>query len=193
MIGLLLREDIVTRTLALLCALAGSASGLAGCQYKEEQLWEECCILMVHTDETSSSAGRNAILELGGRGVFHDDGRRAGKSPEEARRQEQKVEGELQSFLDGSTGTRPEDYFTGLGMACRSVGSPKTVQCDADLGIWIRCDKWRFVPFGHVPVPKELRQPVPALLHVGVTLSGSKVLDIYSRVAAVPGGRLCHR
>lgn len=183
----------MTRTLVLLCGLAGSASGLAGCQYKEEQLWEECCILMVHTDETSSSAARSAILELGGRGVFHEDGRRGGKSPEEARRQEQKVEGQLQSFLDGNAGTRPEDYFTSLGMACGSAGSLKTVRCDADLGVWIRCDKWRFVPFGHVPVPKELRKPIPASLHVGVTLSGSKVLDIYSRVAAVPGGRLCHR
>ncbi|MPZ32574.1 MAG: hypothetical protein GEV13_16510 [Rhodospirillales bacterium] len=183
----------MTRTFALLCAIAVGASGLAGCQYKEEQLWEGCCILMVHTDETSSSPGRIAILELGGRGVFHEDGRRAGRSPEAARWQEEKVEGELQSFLEGNAGTQPEDYFAGMGMACRSAGSPKMFQCDADLGIWIWCDKWRFLPFGHVPVPKELRQPIPALLHIGVTLSGSKVLDIYSRVAAVPGGRLCHR
>jgi hypothetical protein len=183
----------VTRMLVLVCALAGGASGLAGCQYTEEQLWEECCILMVHTDEMSSAAGRIAILELGGRGVFHEDGRRGGRSPEEARRQEQKVETELQGFLDSNAGTRPEDYFTGLGMACRSAGSSKTAHCDADLAVWIRCDKWRFVPFGHVPVPKELRQPIPGLLHVEVALSGSKVLDIHSRVFAVPGGRLCHR
>lgn len=67
------------------------------------------------------------------------------------------------------------------------------MQCQADLSLWVRCDKWRVVPFGHVPVPKELQQPIPAVLHESVSLSGFMVLDTYSRVVAAPGGRLCHR
>lgn len=104
------------RFLAWLCAAGNAPFMLASCHYSEEQLWEECRILKVHTDETSSSESRIAILELGAHRIFTGDGRR-GLSLDESRHRE-KVERELNNFLDGNAGTSPRDYFTGLGMAC---------------------------------------------------------------------------
>lgn len=181
------------RLLVLLCAVVGSASAVTGCFYTEDLLWQECCILRVYTDETSSPESRTALLKLGAPGYFNGDGV---LSIGESHRQKRKIEADFSSFfLDGSAGTRSSDYFTSLGMACSAVSNNKTdlVRCKADLPVWIRCDKVRFVPFGQVPVPNELRQPMPAVLHVSVSLSGFVVLDFHSRVFAVPGGRLCHR
>jgi hypothetical protein len=184
----------VVKTAMLLSVFLVFASALAGCHYSEDQRWQECCILVVHTDETSSSEGRIAILELSARTFFTGEGRGA-LSTDVFRRQKQKMERQLDSFLDGHPGARPSDYFAGLGMACRSLSNSKAglAQCEADLRIWARCDKMRFMPFGHVPVPKELEQPIPAVLHVSVSLSDATVLDVSSRVFAIPGGRLCHR
>ena len=46
------------RMLMLVGIFVGSVLALGSCHYNEEQLWEECCILKVYTDETSSSEGR---------------------------------------------------------------------------------------------------------------------------------------
>jgi hypothetical protein len=35
--------------------LVGFVLALGSCRYREAQLWKECCILEVYTDETSSS------------------------------------------------------------------------------------------------------------------------------------------
>lgn len=177
-----------------LLSFVGCAFALAGCSYSEEQLWEECCILLVHTDETSSSSGRVAILELSAKTIFTGEGR-GGLSSDESRRQKLKIEQKLDSFLGDHPGARASDYFASLGMACMSLSNSKSglVRCEADLPIWARCEKWRFVPFGHVPVPKELEQPIRAVLHVSVSLVDTAVVNVSSRVLAVAGGRLCHR
>jgi len=181
----------MTRSFSLLCAIAWISAWLTGCHYQEEELWENCCILIVQTDETSSSEGRIALLKLGIGGFFSGDGRGASWHRDKII----KVEKEVQGLMENDAAARPSDSFTRLGMTCTpaSLAMAAVVQCDVDLPVWFRCSKFTPFGFGQKPIPTELRPLMPAVLHMSVDMAGATLVKTGSNVVPVQGGRLCHR
>jgi hypothetical protein len=184
----------VIRYLIGICAWAGGVLSLGGCSYSEEVAWRECCYLHIVGDETSSPEGRKTIIEWDRGTTFGGDG--VWRPPVGGGRwKKQQIASALTDFLAGNPGSRPSDYFASLGMTCRPAGNPKDdlTRCEIDLPVWVQCTVMMSWPFYAATVPKELRKPIPAILHVSVSASASPVLDTSAQVIPVPGGRLCHR
>jgi hypothetical protein len=181
------------RLLALLCPFAALISSLAGCHsYTEEEMWSGCCSLELHNDSTASSEGHNAIVRLGEGGSFNGHGRGSAW-----RRKEriEKIQRDVEVFLEGDLRARPDDYFSRLGMICSPARDREGdfVRCEAKAPVRIECSKpGLFLPFASA-LPKELRETMLATLHVSVDVSDTAVRGIAADVAPHPGGRLCHR
>ncbi len=188
-----------TRCLAWLAAFTGIALSLNGCHYpSEEELWASCCLLSIIKDESSPPDGRRTIIAwqsftiFGGRGEPSDG--REGNPPESWKQRQIKIE--VAEFLADDQMKRATDYFIGLGMSCMpttAVSKDAKSRCEIELPIWIECSAAAISWFRGIPVPKELRQPMPAYLHMSTDVSAESVLDVSTRIDPVPGGHLCHR
>lgn len=186
-------EKGINRYLVGICTWLGAVLLLGGCHYDEAQSWRECCRVRIIGDETSSPEGRKTIIKWASVMYFEADGalvKFVGKSWTELQ-----IESALANFLADNPGTSSSDYFASLGMTCEPAITSKDdlTRCAVDLPVGIKCTVVKSVPLLGTPVPKELRKPISAVLHVSVSASASTVLDTSARVVPLPGGRLCHR
>jgi len=181
----------MSRSLTLLCALAGIASWLVGCHYSEEGQWVDCCTLDIYIEEPTRSDPRVTLAKLGNTGTANGEGRGGSWNSVQTERARR----ELDDFLMSDAGAHPSDYFARLGMTCMPKSRPGAglVRCAADLPIWVQCGKIAFLPFGQSPVPEELRGLIPAVLHMSIDLADTTFANTHYYITPVPGGRLCHR
>jgi len=170
---------------------------LGGCSYSEEDSWKICCNLYIVRDE-ADTPGRKTIIGrqwntwFEGDGVAKDLGVDSNFSNSWKKRQ---IKSALTAFQIDNPGAPASAYFASLGMTCRPTAtSPQdgAVRCEIELPVVIKCGSWVDIPFA-APLPKELRKPLPATLSMGVEVSNSAVLDVFTRISPPLGGRLCHR
>lgn len=179
-----------------LCFWFEAILSVAGC-YSPEASWKVCCALVI-SDEKSNIDARKTIIDWQSWTSFSGDGSAADTmdlGSLETTWKSRQLRSEIRLFLTGNPGTRPSDYFVGLGMTCRSIDRPAAdvTRCQIDLPVLVECVSLNvYFPWG-APIPKELQRPIPALLHVRVDVSTSALLDTFTRVLPIPGGRLCHR
>jgi hypothetical protein len=149
-------------------------------------------------DETSSPAGQKTIIDwqretmFGGRGSAGD--MNDSNLPDSWKKRQ--IKPAIADFLVGNPGARASDYFLSLGMTCKPATAASrdgVTRCEIELPIWVECISKNLWFPGGAPVPKELRKPIPALLHMSVNVSTVAMLDVSTRVEPIPGGRLCHR
>ena len=187
---------MIARLLVLVCGFIGTALLLAGCHYTEEEKWSVCCVLYVRADETAASGARVVLNWY--RNVDFDGEGRGGRGPYGEGQtfynsKDDKIRLEIAAFLAGSPGDRAARYFIGLGMTCDPPSKGGVTRCQIDLPVRARCGPtYRFLP-GTTPIPGELQKPFPALLRVRLDLSADSLIEIFSQVDPVSGGRLCHR
>jgi hypothetical protein len=185
--------------LMLLCAFAGSVGALTGCHYSEEEKWSVCCVLYVRADETAAGGAR-IVLNWYRNADFDGEGR-GGRGPYGEGQtfynsKDDKIRLEIAHFLADSPGGHAATYFIDLGMTCDpppTMSKGGMTRCQIDLPVRARCGPtYRFLP-GTTPIPEELQKPFPALLRVRLELSADTLIEIFSQVDPVSGGRLCHR
>lgn len=178
---------------------AGIPLALGGCHYTEEQKWAVCCVLYIIKEKAPSQPERAIIFGWQVLASFNGQGRAvdgndSGMSPDSNKKRRIKLE--IANFLADSPGGRASDYFRSLAMACDpAMSSPKAgvTRCHIELPIQVTCGPtYRFLP-GTTPIPKEMQEPLPALLRMSVDLSGDTLIDVTTRIDPVPGGHLCHR
>jgi hypothetical protein len=193
---------IRSRTLSYLawfCAFAGVLLPLSGCHYTEEQKWDVCCVLYIIKEKPPSQPERATIIEwqahtwFHGRGVAGDSNTtdRAGDT-----NKKRQIRLEIANFLADSPGSQASDYFRSLGMACDPVTSPpksSVTRCLLELPIQVRCGPTYGPLPGTTPIPKEMQEPLPALLRMSVDVSADTLVGVTTRIDPVPGGHLCHR
>jgi hypothetical protein len=192
------RREKVIQYLVWLCLGTSAVFSLAGC-YNAEDSWKICCRMLITGDETTSSAGRKAIIAWERGTGFSGDGKESvwidWSRPPYYTWKKNKIASDLTDFLVSNPGAKAGDYFVGLGMTCRhnaSIGNDVT-RCETELPVWVECASMNVYFPGGAPVPEELRKPIAALLAVSIDVSASEFLDTSTRVLPVPGGRLCHR
>ena len=179
---------------------AGIPLSLSGCHYTEEQKWDVCCVLYIaKDDEAQASPARATIFKwqvltsFDGRGRANE-GNDSGRFRDSNKKR--RIELEIANFLADSPGGRASDYFRSLGMACDPLMPSRkagVTRCDLELPIQVMCGPtYRRLP-GTTPIPKEMQEPLPALLRMSVDLSGDTLIDVTTRIDPVPGGHLCHR
>lgn len=164
----------------------------AGCtaNSNDELLWGNCCALKI-ADEKSGSQARDTLLAWSRHVNFNGngdtwDGSKAWRKAEFGRG--------LASFLETHPGAQARDYLADLGMRCSSISAETSdlTRCEVELSVWVRCTAklgWLFP----APVPKEMRKPIAAILQMTIDVSASDILDSSTRMAPLPGGRLCER
>lgn len=178
---------------------AGIPLSLGGCHYTEAQKWDVCCVLYIAKDDKAQdSPERRTILSWQVTTSFNGHGKAnegtIGGVP--FGNKKGRIEAEIANFLADSPGGRASDYFRSLGMACDPApSSPKAgvTRCDLELPIRVTCGPtYRFLP-GTTPIPKEMQEPLSAVLRMSVDLSDVTLIHITTRIDPVPGGHLCHR
>jgi hypothetical protein len=179
--------------------LAGVAVSLAGCHYTEAQKWAVCCVLYIVKDKAPSPSAQTTIIAWQGSTWFGGDGSASDMNDDLASSdtiKKRRIKGEIANFLTDRPGERASDYFQSLGMTCNPAApSPRAgaTRCDLELPIQVRCGPtYRFLP-GTTPIPKEMQEPIPAVLRMSVELSADTLIDASTRIDPIPGGRLCHR
>jgi hypothetical protein len=178
---------------------AGTALSLSGCHYTEEQKWAVCCVLYIIKDAAPSQPERATIIKWQTHTWFH--GRGIAGDPIYLSRtgdtdKEQRIKLEIANFLADSPGGQASDYFRSLGMACDPVTpSPKVgvTRCRLELPIHVRCGPTYGPLPGTTPIPREMQEPLPALLRMSVDVSADTLIGVTTRIDPVPGGHLCHR
>lgn len=178
---------------AQLCGYVAGTLALMGCHYDEEQAWRECCRLVVAPEDTSSPAAQKTIVDWVLLGMRFDGEDRP--SAEAMRIRKPAISTAYSKYLANNPGAVMSAYFASLGMTCKATGVPKAdmARCEIDFPVTARCLSLNvFYPFG-LPVPKELRQPFPAVLHMAVDVTTSDLLDTHSEIRPITGGRLCRR
>ena len=176
-----------------------AAFPLARCHYTEEQSWSICCTTMFVGDETASPPGRQTIIGwLQGAGFSGTGKERKGtdlSGPPYHSWRKNKIASDLADYLAGNPGSPASAYFASLGMTCKrkAATDDDVTRCDVELPTWVECLSMNVFFPGGAPVPKELRKPLPAVLHMSVDVSASAFLDTSAQLQPIPGGRLCHR
>lgn len=193
----------LTGTFVRYLAWAGLSSGAAlsvgGCHYTEEQKWDVCCVLYIIKDEAPSQSARATIIEWQAHTGFHGHGIAGGSTvsgrPGDTSKHRQ-IRLEIANFLADSPGGQASDYFRSLGMACDPVTPSPTVgaaHCRLELPIQVRCGPTYGPLPGTTPIPREMHEPLPALLQMSVDVSADTLIGVTTRIDPVPGGHLCHR
>lgn len=184
-----------TKGFAQVCSFVVGVLALTNCHYDEEQAWRECCFLKIVQDTAGSARGK-MIVDWAYERMNFDPADGTSRSPVGGTPwQRQEILSAFSRYLADNPGAAMSAYFTSLGMTCRAAGEPKEnlTRCEIDLPIVAKCLSLNvFYPF-RLPVPKELREPFSAVLHVVVDSSVHNLLDVHSRIQPLPGGRLCHR
>ena len=104
-----------------------------------------------------------------------------------------RIESEVADYQLRSPGAPAAAYFVELGMTCSPAPQNGVTRCEIDMPIWVECWSMNLFFPGGAPVPKELRKPLPAILHMSIEISASSIREPQTQVVAVSGGRLCHR
>jgi len=194
----------MSRLIVWLCLWFGPLAMLGGCHYSEEDSWNACCMLHVIRDEAPNPPGRKVIRNWQSRTLFGGDGSASDATDSNVPGMSSKylpgtwkrgrIESEVADYQTRNPGAPATAYFAELGMTCRSatVSQAEGIRCAIDMPVWVQCWAMNFFP-GGPPVPKELRKPLPAVLHVSVEMSGSTIHEPHTQVLPLPGGRLCHR
>jgi hypothetical protein len=175
--------------IALLIAVLGAA-----CAYDEEELWGNCCALEIATEESNPKDG-GLLIAWGRVGGFLGDGTSTQGDIAHAWRRRQFAYG-FAVFQERHLPSKARDYLASLGMACTPLDNdPKTrrERCVVEAPVWATCTVKFGWPYFPNPVPKELRKPIPAVLHMTIDVSDSDIEGSSAHVSPMPGGRLCHR
>jgi hypothetical protein len=187
-------------SLTRLCAFAGALLALSGChRSSEEDLWASCCLLSIVKDRSAIAEGPKTIIAWQRETRFRGngsalDGVGRGRIGESWKKEW--IQADLAAFLAGNPERPAAAYFLGLGMSCMTrAGSSKdaATRCEIELPVWIECRTATIFLNWGPSVPKELRQPMLAHLRMSIDVSAEAVLDVSTRIDAVPGGHLCHR
>ena len=191
---------MIARLLRPACGIAAAALLLTGCHYTEDEKWSVCCVLYVQRNPEPAPAGRATMINWYRHVVFDGEGQ-GGQGPYGEggtfySNKDDKIRSEVMDFLADSPGNRAVDYFIHLGMTCGPAPTSLkgiVTRCQVELPVSVRCGPtYQFLP-GTTPIPEQMQKALRALLQTSVDLSANAVLRTTSRVAPVPGGRLCHR
>jgi hypothetical protein len=178
-----------------LCAVIAAGLLLAGCSYTEEDSWNVCCSLVVVSDEVSSSQARMTIMNWQRTTSFRADGSAVELIGSKSNTLKKlSIEKALAEFQAANPDRRPVDYFTSVGMTCSpAVARSNAFSCEVELPIAFGCYSLNvYFPWG-APVPAELRNPMPGYLQMKLDVASNGLLNTTTRIAPVPGGRLCQR